>query len=572
MKKHLLLIPFASMLLSSCFWINDYGGIWIGNHSGAVVEVFYAQRCPIVNLAEDEYQITGSSLDVYFFDETEDVPYIDLKGFIKSFDGFFESQNITLESNYDSTVWRLTYGETHSVFFDCTENKITAASYLEFYWFPVAGSSTNHNEHLQRTNDYYFRDSTFEVDLDDYGFDLKQGTSHCFLPLFIANTLFCSLCGVNLYCNWENVYVTVGETRSLPEYYNCSFNNRNQSRSMRIAAVGSLCFTFDILYGLKEEKGYTHFDECIDETTLNLLYSTTYQNNFDAYKNIVYKQLDELHTRLDLPSYFCDTSHAKVTNEDYGDFYSEFYDRRAIQKELRDAVLTSPEEVRFEDDMAIITLDSFSVGTIAQIYDEDHNVKDDAWKYDSYHYMHYCMNQIENHGGINKIVLDLSLNGGGSLAAMERVAGFMTDDKIPASSYDTLDNEYVIDGYVVDIDGDDDYEDEDAYDEYDWYLLTGINTFSAANLMSSTFKDMNLGKIIGKKSGGGTCSILSLVLADGTGITISSTYTMRHIEEKENGEKDFLSIEHGIEPDVDFAYEDFYDSAALLSVINSITE
>ena len=99
MKKHLLLIPFASMLLSSCFWINDYGGMWIGSHSGVEVEVFYAQRCPIVNLAEDEYQITGSSLDVYFFDETEDVPYIDLKGFIKSFDGFFESQNITLESN-----------------------------------------------------------------------------------------------------------------------------------------------------------------------------------------------------------------------------------------------------------------------------------------------------------------------------------------------------------------------------------------------------------------------------------------------------------------------------------------
>ena len=123
--------------------MNNYGGFGIGNYSGVEVEVFYAQRCPIVNLAEDEYQITGSSLDVYFFDETEDVPYIDLKGFIKSFDGFFESQNITLESNYDSTVWRLTYGESHSVYFDCAENKITAASYLEFYWFPVAGSSSS---------------------------------------------------------------------------------------------------------------------------------------------------------------------------------------------------------------------------------------------------------------------------------------------------------------------------------------------------------------------------------------------------------------------------------------------
>lgn len=567
MKKRLLLIPFASLLLSSCFWAFDFGG-W--HFSDGVAEVFYAKRCPIVNMAEDDYQIEGDSLDVYFFDETEDVPYVDLKNFITSFDGFFETQNISLESSSDFTEWCLTYGADHRVYFDCYANTISAASYFEFYWFPVAGASTNYNEHLQRTNDYYFRDSTFEVDLDNYGFDLKSEKFHCFVPLFIANTLFCSLCGINIYFNWENVYVTTGEIRSLPEYYNCSDNRRNQTESMRKAAVGSLLFTFDILYGLKEEKGYEHFDEYLDDLTLSRLYSSDPLRNYDAYKDIVYMQLDELHTRLDLPSYFCSQDYAKVTRNDFGDFYSEFYDRRTIQKELRDAVTTSPEEVRFLDDMAIITLDSFDVGTISQIYDEDGNVREDAWMYDSYHYMHRCMNQIENHGGINKVVLDLSLNGGGSLAAMERVAGFMTDERIPASSYDTLDNEFVIDGYLVDIDGDGDYEDHDSYDEYDWYLLTGINTFSAANLMSSTFKDMNIGKIIGKKSGGGTCSILSLVLADGTGITISSTYTMRHIEEKENGEKDFLSIEHGIEPDIDFAYEDFYDSAALLSAINSI--
>lgn len=566
MKKRLLLIPFVSLLLSSCIINID------GHFRRTGSEACDPKRCPIVKMAEDDYQIEGNSLDVYHFHETEDVPYVDLYDFITSFDGFFETQNISLESSSDFTEWCLTYGADHRVYFDCYANTISAASYFEFYWFPVAGASTNHNEHLQRTNDFYYRDSTFEVDLDNYGFDLKSEKFHCFVPLFIANTLFCSLCGINIYFNWDTVYVTTGEIRSLPEYYNRSDNRRNQTESMRKAAVGSLLFTFDILYGLKEEKGYEHFDEYLDDLTLNRLYSSDPLRNYDAYKDIVYMQLDELHTRLDLPSYFCSQDYAKVTRNDFGDFYSEFYDRRSIQKELRDAVTTSPEEVRFLDDMAIITLDSFDVGTISQIYDEDGNVREDAWMHDSYHYMHRCMNQIENHGGINKVVLDLSLNGGGSLAAMERVAGFMTDERIPASSYDTLDNEFVIDGYLVDIDGDGDYEDHDSYDEYDWYLLTGINTFSAANLMSSTFKDMNLGKIIGKKSGGGTCSILSLVLADGTGITISSTYTMRHIEEKENGEKDFLSIEHGIEPDIDFAYEDFYDSASLLSVINSITE
>ena len=562
MKKRLLLIPLASMLLSSCFrfgcgFVDD-----TETHG-------YTKELQIVNRAEDDYYIAGDKLAVHYFNEYEDVPYVRLRDFLYAFRGYFDYGNFSYETNQGDDIFTLYYRKSHPIVFNSNNNKIWAASYYEFLWCSAAASSTNYNEHLERTNDFYDRDATFEIDLDDYGFEVREGNQIVWLPLFVLNTLFCAMGGLNLFYNGSSIFVTVGEVRNLPEYYNCRDNKKPQTKSMREAAVNSLCFTFDVLYGLKEEKGYEHFADYLDKDTLEKLYSTDSSENYSAYKDIVYKQLDELHTRLDLPSYYCDPDLAKVTRDDFGDFYSEFHERRDVLKELRGSIITNTEEVRFEGDMAIITLDSFDVGMISQIYDKDGNVKEDAWKYDSYHYMHHCMNQIENHGGINKVVLDLSLNGGGSLAAMEKVAGFMTDEKIPLSTYDTLDNEFVTDSYVVDIDGDGDFEDHDAYDEYDWYLLTGINTFSAANLMSSTFKDMNLGKIIGKKSGGGTCSILSLVLADGTGITISSTYTMRHVEEKENGDKDFVSIEHGIEPDIDFAYENFYDSEALLNAINS---
>ena len=565
MKKRLLLIPLASLLLSSCFFFPFGCGFVDDTETDC-----YVKELQIVNLAEDDYYIAGDKLDVHYFNEYEDVPYVRLWDFLYAFRGYFDYGNFSYETNYYDDIFTLYYRKSHPIVFNSTDNTIKAASYYEFLWCSAAASSTNYNEHLERTNDFYDRDATFEIDLDDYGFEVIDGYQMVWLPLFVLNTLFCATGGLNLFYNGSKIFVTATEVRNLPEYYNCVDNKKIETKSMREAAVNSLCFTFDVLYGLKEEKGYTHFADYLDKDTLDKLYSTDSSENYSAYKDIVYKQLDELHTRIDLPSYYCDPDLAKVTRDDFGDFYSEFYERRDVQKGLRGSVITSTDEVRFEGDMAIITLDSFDVGTISQIYDQDGNVKEDAWKYDSYHYMHYCMNQIENHPGINKVVLDLSLNGGGSLAAMEKVVGFLTDEKIPLSTYDTLDNEYVTDSYAVDIDGDDDFEDHDAYDEYDWYLLTGINTFSAANLMSSTFKDMNLGKIIGKKSGGGTCSILSLVLADGTGITISSTYTMRHVEENENGDKDFISIEHGIEPDVDFAYENFYDSAALLSAINSI--
>ena len=80
---------------------------------------------------------------------------------------------------------------------------------------------------------------------------------------------------------------------------------------------------------------------------------------------------------------------------------------------------------------------------------------------------------------------------------------------------------------------------------------------------------MRLGKIIGQKSGGGMCSVMPLILADGTAIAISSPFSFRYVVE-ENGKKTFYGIENGIKPDVDFEYERFYDNLSLINIINRL--
>ena len=64
------------------------------------------------------------------------------------------------------------------------------------------------------------------------------------------------------------------------------------------------------------------------------------------------------------------------------------------------------------------------------------------------------------------------------------------------------------------------------------------------------------------------CSILSLVLADGTAITISSNNTMRDVDKNEDGKNIFYSIEKGIKPNLLIPYSDFYNDSKLVDYID----
>ena len=558
MKKKLALIPFISLVLGGCSFEDSKA--WDEDRT------FATKNVPIINKATEDYDIKGNELTIWYIDGS-DVPYVDLEGFINSFDGFFDAEGVSYEYDFKEGYVLVSHDERNKVVFDWAEDSIYANSYHDFEWYSFIGSSTDYGEHIYSTNDYYFRDASFEVNVADYYFDILCHEKKCILPLFFANTLFCSTSGFNVFYNGEKCFATYGEMGNIDGYYDCERNKKTESYNMRIAAVNSLLFTMNTFYGLKEYKGYDDgFKNHLEKGTYDYLWSQGPLDNFIAYKEIVYGMLDELHTRIDMPSYYCDVSKANIGTDDYGDFWTEYYARRTTQRNLRKSVNWEEYPVKFQDDLAVIILNSFETGSRASIYDENGNVKEDAWKHDSYQYMRKCMEEISAHPEVNDIVLDLSLNGGGYVDAMEKVIGFMTDLKIPYSTYNTLDNAYRIDGSYVDIDGDGNYA-GDAYDQYDWHLLTGVNTFSAANLLTSTFKNMGLGKVIGKKSGGGMCSIMSLVLADGTAITISSPNSIRSVTESD-GKKHFNAIEGGVEPDIDLAYEDFYDCSKIHEAIN----
>ena len=120
----------------------------------------------------------------------------------------------------------------------------------------------------------------------------------------------------------------------------------------------------------------------------------------------------------------------------------------------------------------------------------------------------------------------------------------------------------------VDTDGDGDYTDAYAYDMYDWYVLTSPLTFSAANFFASIVQDVGIATVVGERSGGGTCSVFTLVLPDGTTANISGSRTVLQSPVYEGGVVVGAElVESGIAPDIALERQYFYNDASLVDAI-----
>lgn len=159
------------------------------------------------------------------------------------------------------------------------------------------------------------------------------------------------------------------------------------------------------------------------------------------------------------------------------------------------------------------------------------------------------------------------------MGAMYSAVGFLTNDNIKLPSYNTLTEEFRLDYYAIDSDNDGDYKDNDAYTQYNWYILTSLNTFSAANYFTSVAKNMGIATIIGEKTGGGMCSVMPCVLLDGTTFKISSDNSLRyHYYDDESNQNIYYEIESGIAPDYEIDRENFYNLPYLDEFIASINK
>lgn len=175
---------------------------------------------------------------------------------------------------------------------------------------------------------------------------------------------------------------------------------------------------------------------------------------------------------------------------------------------------------------------------------------------DSAVYLEVMINEIEEeNANVENIGLDISFNTGGNVGALYRIIGLMTDQPFASSGFNrdtySYSTTYITTSY-------------ESYSQYDWFLLTSYVTFSAANELSTMFKQNNIGIIIGQTSGGGASSITPILLPDGTFFTMSSN----NVNTFRDADGTYTFNEDGIEPDFIIDQEDLYDSDVLSEILN----
>ena len=256
--------------------------------------------------------------------------------------------------------------------------------------------------------------------------------------------------------------------------------------------------------------------------------------------------------------------------------YQQFYVDNPITSSARQAKRGQGAGVTYYDDTAVITFDEFtkysgdvfSVDLYSYDYEDSDPNTPDLQKMGSELLFLRAFEEIEDHGGIHIVVIDLALNGGGRNDVVPWLQAFMTDDPVHTSKFrisgQTFDIHYDFD---LNQDGYFGQSDDTYQGQYDFYILTSRNSFSCGNYLPTTAYANGYATLIGERSGGGTCCVGNMTTAYGTLLRSSSNHFLGYWDEV-GGE--FHNNESGIPVQYSLAPEDIFDNQKIDELIASI--
>ncbi|MBO7122155.1 MAG: hypothetical protein J6V90_02605 [Treponema sp.] len=410
------------------------------------------------------------------------------------------------------------------------------------------------------------------IRLGDYGLKMFFIGGVLYIPFQPLAAIFlpigsCSFSGTDYYFD----VVSAGDDYATQRAY--EFGRKNSSTRSQLMAeynYRTLCMTFDINYSLKDHRtvvgkqNIARFNDSIFAAGLGFDLLSTDTNTYDlALGKFLMSYIDDSHTSYYAPSLY--QPHSQVEYY-YMHIMRDFAGPRekgmrvaeSRIEELRERAGGKPGLYYVKEGgvekMAVLAFDGFEelAPSLAPYLPTDLS---ELAKKSTYAFFKAAFDDIANHTDVDKVVFDLSCNGGGSVRQCVAALCFLKDcAQLYLPIRNILDNS--ITKFFLDVT--DGSGNKLAKTGYDFYVLTSDFSFSCGNAFPAQCKWQGLAKIIGVQSGGGASVVKSTQSADGALFRTSSAMEMCALD---NG--NYVCIDAGVPVDLKIPFEKFYSGATL---------
>lgn len=571
MKRKLALLSILPvLLLSSC----DFLDIFNSNSDEKTVGVYVLDLIAY----DDNPQLSKAnvgSLNLRFRNGEKYVPYLTVKQYASIYDKFYQ-EGVTSEVTTSGFVTQWTIKKNDDVYFVAAisplEKTVIRAGDISNVLRTGEGGITppldvlSYGVESSQTYEQLGENNYSTFTYKDCDFDYLRNDGDIYFPLGLLDLSFSESSGLYVTYNYKNLYASTAPD----DFGDLAFRDGLTYTSVddqMAKAVGystmpdylikynasAFLYVMQNFYGLRQYHGIENMKQFYKQKGLyDKFYSGVASTRGYAFSEAV-NLFDDNHTGV-----------VRV-NSAWGENVRAPYAKGIVARNKLEERLTTlrkekyqgtstvePAEgdIRYSDDgkTAMFYFDSFKYGTYDQVFDNSGRVKADAYKYDTFFLFRDTLKEISNRGSVENVIIDVSLNGGGTLGVLIKLLPLLSKNNHSSISfYDDSEEMAFTYRSSSDINGDGLYNQNDAYgNRFNFYILTSDCSFSCGNAFPCYAQAIGV-KIIGENSGGGECAVAIHYLPNSQYVYHSSNL---HLGIFDQTKKEFHGFENGADPDI----------------------
>ena len=562
------------------------------------IEVFDIDALDSTNKLSSGYQAT---IKAAFKEGQEYIPYVTLEQYASLYGKHLSSDVVSEVKDYEYfSYWTITKGGSYYFVAEVnpSSKSIRYGGSLEAAYAtnddPRDLKALTHAMNTTTENKSESGSGYTDLSYKNYGINSIKYNNQNYYPLSLLDNSFSS----NSYIYFEYNYKHILSTRDVESYatkyyidsgVEYSFDTQMESAKsdndipsyLVKFNAGMFLYTMDNFYGLKDYKKISSFAKyCKSVGVYDGLYSSHGPTRVQAYSDAL-SILDDNHTVLYSANDTWDESNFARRRYGEGAYNRSVtrqtllqYRKTAYSSYQEDGVVkasTPEKDILYSQDgkTALFSFDSFEYGTTSQVFNDDNSIKTTAKNYDTFYKLIDAFNRIKAKGGVNNVILDIALNGGGVVGVLFKLLALISKDNTGYFCfYDDLSKQAAVYNVKVDSNGDGEYNALDCFgNDFNIYLLTSDASFSCGNAFPCIAQIKKSAKIIGQKSGGGECAVGTHYMPNSEYVYHSSNLHIGYFNETTNK---FEGFESGATPDIVVPMnQDFYSIDNLNNIIKN---